>query len=145
MAITTSRDRLYSSGQLARISGVAFENIRYFEKIGLIPPPSRQANGRRVFGDIHYRKLVFIRRARELGFSQDEVRALLDLLDGSLNHCADVKLIAERHLLSIREKLAALHKVEKLLANVSSRCDTGKLIACPLIDMLSESEHGCEC
>jgi MerR family mercuric resistance operon transcriptional regulator len=140
MTITISRNRLYSSGQLAKISGVAFENIRYFEKIGLIPPPLRQANGRRVFGETHYRKLVFIRRARELGFSQDEVRTLLDLSDGTPSRCAEVKVLADKHLAAIRSRIVALRKMEKLLADVSSRCGTAKSVVCPMIDALSDGD-----
>jgi MerR family mercuric resistance operon transcriptional regulator len=141
MTITTSRNALYSSGQLVKLTGVAFENIRYFEKIGLIPPPRRQANGRRVFTEGHLRKLVFIRRARELGFSQSEVRALLQLSDGSPSQCAEVKVLADRHLLAIRQKLAALQQMEKLLAEISSRCNAGTTIECPVIDALSDSLH----
>jgi MerR family mercuric resistance operon transcriptional regulator len=136
MAFTTSRNRTYSSGELAKLSGVPFENIRYFETIGLIPPPRRAANGRRVFADIHHRKLVFIRRARELGFSQEEVRALLQLSDGTPSLCAEVKALADTHLASVRNRLAALRKMEELLADVSSRCGTGSTAACPIIDVL---------
>jgi MerR family mercuric resistance operon transcriptional regulator len=136
MPITKTRTGNYTTGELAKLAGVHLENIRYFERIGMIPAARRGANGRRQFGADHHRRLVFIRRARELGFSQDEVRALLRLADGSPRRCAEVKAIADAHVGAIRRKVAALKKMEKILATVSADCDSGRTADCPVIDVL---------
>jgi MerR family mercuric resistance operon transcriptional regulator len=78
-AITTARADDLTIGKLSRLTGVNIETIRYYEKIKVLPAPSRTENGRRAYGPIETRILAFIRRSRELGFSLDEVRALLRL------------------------------------------------------------------
>jgi MerR family mercuric resistance operon transcriptional regulator len=142
MPITKMRTGNYTTGELAKLAGVHLENIRYFERIGLIPAARRGANGRRQFGEDHHRRLVFIRRARELGFSQDEVRTLLHLADGSPDRCAEVKAIADAHLGTIRKKVAALKKMERLLATVSASCGCGRVADCPVIDVLFDDKTG---
>lgn len=136
MPITKARSESYSMGELARLAEVHHENIRYFERIGLIPPAQRAASGRRRFGEVHRRRLIFIRRARDLGFSQDEVRALIALSDGVPNRCAEVKAIADANLHAIRHKIAGLRRMERLLSQVSAKCGDGRRPACPLIEAL---------
>jgi MerR family mercuric resistance operon transcriptional regulator len=138
MAITSARGENYSMGALAKLAGVHHENIRYFERIGMIPPAQRTASGHRRFGGDHRRRLVFIRRARDLGFSQDEVRELLRLSDGSPGRCAEVKQVADTHLAAIRLKIAGLKKMERLLASVSAKCGSGRVADCPIIETLFE-------
>src|SRR5262249_19972867 len=77
--ITTARADGLAIGQLSKLTNVDIETIRYYEKIGMLPPPPRTEGGRREYGRLQTRMLVFIRRARELGFSLDEIRALLRL------------------------------------------------------------------
>ena len=102
--ITSSRGRIFTIGELASRSGVHLETIRYFERIGLLARSERSAGGHRLFSAGHLARLNFIRRAREMGFSQSEVRALLSLSDGELMSCGEVKRLAENHLTSIRQK-----------------------------------------
>jgi MerR family mercuric resistance operon transcriptional regulator len=125
--------------ELANRSGCNLETIRYYEKIGLLKEPPRNDKGYRIYDDGHVRRLRFIMHARELGFSLDEVRALMALSDGSPSHCADVKVLADAHLETVRSRLVTLRKMEKLLADVSSRCGKGKAAACPLIDVLYDA------
>ncbi|MGQ0484542.1 MAG: MerR family transcriptional regulator [Hyphomicrobiales bacterium] len=134
--ITRLRSGPYSTGELAALSKTHIESIRYFERIGLIPKAGRAASGHRRFGEEHLRRLIFIRRARDMGFSQDEVRTLIALSDGSPNSCAEVKAIAESHLRVIREKIAGLRRLERLLAKTSAKCAGNKTPACPLIEVL---------
>src|SRR5262245_48749462 len=84
-------------GELSRRTGVNIETIRYYEKIKMLPAPGRTAGGHRVYGPQQARILAFIRRGRELGFTLDEIRALLDLAGPGRASCAEVRVIAKRH------------------------------------------------
>jgi MerR family mercuric resistance operon transcriptional regulator len=140
MPITKPRSASYSTGELARLATVHHENIRYFERIGLIPPARRGANGRRQFGEEHRRRLVFIRRARDLGFSQDEVRALIALADGVPSRCLEVKALADANLRAIRHRIEGLKRMERLLAEVSAKCGNGRRPVCPVIEALLDED-----
>ena len=135
-AITKSRPHSYSTGELAGLAQTHIENIRYFERIGLIPKALRTASGHRRFGEEHLRRLVFIRRARDMGFSQEQVRTLIALSDGTPNSCAEVKSIAEANLRLVREKIAGLKRLERQLAETSAKCRGNRTPACPLIEVL---------
>ncbi|MEH2525380.1 MULTISPECIES: MerR family transcriptional regulator [unclassified Bradyrhizobium] len=78
-AITSPRAENISIGELSKLSGVNIETIRYYERIKMLPAPPRTATGRRVYGPAEKRTLAFIRRSRDLGFTLEEIRALLDL------------------------------------------------------------------
>src|SRR5690348_11152054 len=96
-------------GELSRRTGVNIETIRYYERVGILAPPPRTVSGRRVYGPAETRALSFIRRARALGFTLDEVRTLLALAaEDSRNTCAEVRDIAAGHLAEIRTKIADL-------------------------------------
>src|SRR5687768_2927438 len=104
-AITVSRNEELPIGELSRRSGVNIETIRYYERVKLLSSPPRTASGRRIFGATELRILVFIRRARELGFSLDEIRALIRLSGREKASCREVRDIASHHLQDIRSKL----------------------------------------
>src|ERR1700730_17951541 len=125
-------------GELSRRTGCNIETIRYYERVGLLPRPSRSAARYRLYeaGDVH--RLTFVRRARELGFSLDEVRALLALSADTGNEtCVEVRELAVGHLVDVRAKIADLRAMERALANAVRRCDAGEPAGCPLIDALS--------
>jgi len=124
-------------GVLSQRSGVKVETIRYYEREGLIPEPPRSEGGHRQYSDDHLRRLVFIRRSRELGFRLEEVRTLLGLVNRGYS-CGQVKTLTLQHLTSIRRKITDLQKLEKTLAEVSSRCEGGAVPECPIIDALFE-------
>jgi len=107
-AITASRAENMPIGTLSRLTGVNIETIRYYERIGMLPPVPRTASGRRVYGSHQARTLAFIRRARELGFSLDAIRALLRLGGPEKASCRQVRDIAVHHLQDIRTKLRDL-------------------------------------
>ena len=125
-----------SIGELARRTGVNIETIRYFEKVGLLDEPDRTEGGHRVFAEQHVRALSFIKRARELGFTPDEVRALLELGGPGKACCDEVQEIALHHLEQVRRKMADLARLERLLASTVDRCSGGHVPECPVIDML---------
>jgi MerR family mercuric resistance operon transcriptional regulator len=127
-----------SIGELSRRTGVNIETIRYYERIRMLPAPPRSANGRRVYRLVETRTLTFIRRSRELGFTLDEIRALLALAaDNGANSCAEVRELAARHLADVDAKIADLRAIATVLSDVVRRCDGGELPGCLLIDALS--------
>ena len=128
-----------SIGELSRLTGVNIETIRYYERINMMPHPPRTASGRRVYGEVETRTLSFIRRSRELGFTLDEIRALLALsAKQGQEVCADVRHLAANHLRDVRAKVADLRAMERILADAVRRCDEGESARCPLIDALSK-------
>jgi MerR family mercuric resistance operon transcriptional regulator len=134
--ITKARVSTVSIGELSRLTGVGTDTIRYFEKVEMLPKPRRLANGRRVYGAAEMRTLAFIRRARELGFSPNEVRGLLALGGPGKATCADIKKVAAHHLEGIRAKIADLAKLERLLATTISKCSGTRVPECPVIEIL---------
>jgi MerR family transcriptional regulator, mercuric resistance operon regulatory protein len=96
-----------SIGELSRRAGVNIETIRYYERIKILPAPRRTTGGRRVYGPAETRSLSFIRRSRELGFSLNEIRALLALAsDNGTNTCAEVRKLAAHHLADVHARIA---------------------------------------
>ena len=128
----------FSIGELSRRTGVNIETIRYYERVQILPAPPRTASGRRVYRLAESRMLTFVRRARELGFTLDEIRILLALsAENSERTCAEVREVAARHLADIRSKIADLRAMEQLLGQTVALCDAGKLSECPVIETLS--------
>jgi MerR family mercuric resistance operon transcriptional regulator len=133
---TESRGALLSIGELSRLTGVHIETIRYYERVKMLPTPLRTSGGRRVYDQSQRRTLGFIRRARELGFSLDEIRALLDLDGSGRAACAEVREIATRRLTTVREKLAELVRLEAFLSDTVAQCANGFTPQCPVLDVL---------
>ena len=136
LKITASRADGMTIGTLSGLTGVNIETIRYYEKINVLPRAARAANGRRVYGATERRILAFVRRSRELGFSLDEVRALLRLGGPEKASCREVRAIAAHHLDDIRAKIADLRKLERLLATTVARCTGTTAPECPVLDIL---------
>jgi len=135
-AITSSGTENISIGELSKHSGVNIETIRYYERIKMLSAPARTASGRRVYGPAEKRMLAFIRRSRELGFTLEEIRALLALGGPERAACADVHKIASAHLASVRSKLSDLVKLEAILAETVAQCSDGATPDCPVLDIL---------
>lgn len=130
-----SRDDKFPIGELSKQTGVNIETIRYYERIALLEAPPRTSAGRRLYDPADVRKLAFIRRARELGFSLDEIRALLRLGGPQAAMCCDVRDIAVARLEDVRAK-RDLHKVEELLAATLARCSGEAVPECAMLDIL---------
>jgi MerR family transcriptional regulator, mercuric resistance operon regulatory protein len=128
-------------GGLSRLTGVNIETIRYYEKINMLPAPVRTEGGHRVYGPKEARILFFIRRGRELGFTLDQIRALLDLGGPGNASCAEVREIAKHHLEDIRAKINDLAKLERLLSKTVAKCSGKKAPDCPMLDIL-DIQHG---
>lgn len=129
--------KVLQRAELARRSGCNLETIRYYEKIGMMPEPPRTASGYRVYDEQHVARLRFILRGRELGFSIEELRGLLDLVDGGTQTCAEVKERTERHLGEVRAKIADLKRIEKVLATTAAQCSGERVPECPVLDALA--------
>ena len=135
MPLTTTQAPI-TRGTLAKRFGCHLETVRYYEKIGLLPPPSRTAGGHRIYQIGDQRRLRFILRGRELGFSIAELRGLLSLVDSNVYTCGEILDLTIDHLGSIRRKIADLKRLERTLARISNECSGGAVPECPVIDAL---------
>ena len=134
--ITDARAEQFTIGELSDLTAVNIETIRYYERIKMLPAPPRTAGGRRVYDRGHLRTLAFIRRSRELGFSLDEIRALIRLGGPDKASCRQVREIAMQHLDNIRAKIADLRKMERLLSKTVAQCTGTTAPDCPVLDIL---------
>lgn len=134
---------MISIGELARLTDTCPENIRYFEKQGLLPRTTRSEGGHRLYTERHEKILTFILRARKLGFSPDEVRQLLTVIE-SEEPCGQVREVARRHLTDIRRRRLELQRMERMLASLVRRCDerAPTEIDCPVVEKLQEPISG---
>jgi len=124
---------------LARATGCNLETIRYYEKIGIMPDPPRSTKGYRSYDNAHVKRLKFVMRSRDLGFSLEEVRGLLGLIDDRSRTCADVQLIAEDHLTDVQAKIADLQRIERVLSDTVARCTGDAAPECAVIDALLDA------
>lgn len=126
-------------GKLSLQTGVNIETIRYYEKKCILPAPPRTQGGHRLYSEEHMKRLMFVRRSRELGFSLNEIRTMLNMVDGKNLTCSKVKDITLKHLDDVRDKISDLQKLEKTLKTIASRCKGSKTPDCPIIDALNTS------
>jgi len=126
-------------GHLAESAEVNVESIRYYHRIGLLPLPRREFNSIRRYSGDDLKRVRFIKRAQALGFSLDEVALLLGLSDGK--HCAETKVLAERKLTVVEEKIADLAAIQSALKGLVTKCSQGsRASGCPVIDALVEDK-----
>jgi DNA-binding transcriptional MerR regulator len=132
-------------GALAERTGVTAETIRYYERVGVLPRPARgiaaQTHaGYRRYGTADAERLAFVRRARDLGFSLDEVRDLLSLADDPARPCAEVDELARLHLAQVEAKIAQLVALQSELTRVIGACRGGVAVAdCQILRALAEA------
>ncbi len=127
-------------GALSKRTGCNIETIRFYERIGIMPKPARTQGGHRHYDHDALKRLNFILRARQLGFTLDTVRALLSLADGEGQSCAEVEGISGKHLSDVRGKLADLAALERVLTDMVARCQGGTMPDCPLIEAFFEDD-----
>ena len=126
-------------GALSKRTGCNIETIRFYERIGIMPNPARTQGGHRVYTQDHLKRLTFVRRSRELGFTLDQVRNLLSLVDSDDYTCDEVKEMTLEHMGDVRHKIADLRKLERVLNDMVSQCDRGAVPDCPVVDALFET------
>ena len=124
---------------LARATGCNLETIRYYETAGILPPPARTNAGHRTYEAADVQRLRFVLRARELGFSLEDVRGLLGLGDGALRSCAEVKEKTETHLADVREKIGDLQRIEAVLSRTAALCGGGDRPECPVLEAIARA------
>lgn len=126
----------FTIGDLGKATGTKVETVRYYERIGLLPKPPRTGGNYRSYGQRELDRLSFIRRARDLGFSLDQVRALLDLSDHRERECATVDGLARAHLEEVERKIADLTALQRELTALIGSCQGGLVGECRIIEAL---------
>ena len=124
-------------GEVAERAGLPAKTIRYYEDIGLVRP-ARDGNGYRAFTEQDVHKLIFLARARALGFSIEECRALLALWEDRARASADVRAIAKDHLARIEEKIADLEAMRDTLSDLVRSCAGDDRPDCPILTSLAQ-------
>ncbi|EKV32186.1 putative transcriptional regulator, MerR family [Caenispirillum salinarum AK4] len=133
-------DPTFSIGRLAQASGCKVPTIRYYEQVGLMPPPARTAGNQRVYTRHHAERLTFIRHARDLGFPLDDIRDLLGLTETPTASCAEADRIARRNLESVRHRIQRLKLLEAELERMTEHCECGTVDRCRVIEILSDHD-----
>jgi MerR family transcriptional regulator, mercuric resistance operon regulatory protein len=132
-----AKPRRLSIGKLSTRAAVNIETVRYYERVGLLPSPPRTEGGHRLYEEAHVKRLTFVRRARELGFTLEEIRALLRLAEEQHPSCSRVRVVASAHLKDVRAKMADLKRMERVLSETVARCASGTRPECPLLEVLT--------
>ncbi|MDF8335462.1 MerR family transcriptional regulator [Novosphingobium cyanobacteriorum] len=127
-------------GDLAKATDTKVETIRWYEKEGLLPEPARTSGNYRSYGTKHLDRLSFIRRARNLGFSLDDVRELMALAGDSEHPCEAVDVIAGSHLVEVKRKIADLELMRDELARMVGSCRKGTVADCRIIETLASRQ-----
>ncbi len=139
----TGMENTLKIGQVARQSDVRVDTVRYYERVGLLPAPPRRASGYRAYPWDTPRRILFIKRAQELGFSLQEIRELLDLRASPGSTCDDVRRRAEDKLVAVDQKIAALQRIRAALQELTGACiGEGPISACPVLDALDGKPVG---
>jgi Cu(I)-responsive transcriptional regulator len=123
-------------GEAARASGVSAKMIRHYESIGLVPPPARSESDYRVYGEREVHTLRFIRHSRDLGFSLEQIRALLGLWQNRDRPSREVRALAQQHLAEVDAKLAELQAMKGTLQRLVQSCHGDERPDCPILDTL---------
>ena len=125
-------------GSLAKKTGTKVQTIRYYEQIGLMPEPGRTEGGQRRYGDAELDRLSFIRHSRQLGFSLDAIRELLDLSDHPNRSCDEADVIARRQLRQVEQRMARLKALRTELRRMIHECSGGQSAECRVLEVLRD-------
>ena len=125
-------------GKLAKYTGINLETVRYYEKIGLLPVPQRTESGYRVYDDNDVKRILFINRAKELGFTLKEIKELLNLKIESGKKCGDVKNIAVRKIKNVEKKIEDLIRIKSVLEKLVAQCNNESITTneCPILEAI---------
>ena len=129
-----------SIGALSKATGTTVETIRWYERVGVLPAPARTVGNYRSYGPAHLERLSFVRRARDLGFTLDQVRELLRLADARGRQCDAVDRVAREHLEEVERKIADLEALRRELQDLIGQCRHGTVNECRIIEALSPAE-----
>ncbi|MFQ5606844.1 MAG: heavy metal-responsive transcriptional regulator [Candidatus Zixiibacteriota bacterium] len=124
-------------GELTKASGANRETVRYYEEIGLLPDPQKNSSGYRVYNSDTIKRLMFIRRAKELGFTLNEIRTLIRLSTGEINRCSEVQEFVTDKVSRIRGQIKRLQALELALDGLRKQCAlSDRIVECPALDTL---------
>jgi len=129
-----------SIGDLSKETGVKIPTIRYYEDIGLLPPPARSAGNQRVYDTAMTQRLTFIRHARDLGFPLADIQELLGMADNPEQSCAAADVIATRQLASVKARIARLTALQDELQRMLDHCSCGTIADCRVIEVLGNHD-----
>ncbi len=130
-------------GQVARRCGLGVETVRFYEREGLVPKPGRTASGYRQYPEDTVRRILFVRRAKEVGFTLREIKELLSMRVRPGTTCADIRGMAEGKLSDIDEKMGALRQMRRALKALVTECHgRGPVSECPVLEALDREEDG---
>ena len=136
--IGTSENLMYSIGELSRRTGVKIPTIRYYEQMGLIDPPERSAGNQRRYFSSELQRLSFIKHARDLGLPIEAIRELVEVSHQPEKPCTEAHSIAAAHLVSVRDRIEKLQRLESELARIANLCDHGQVGECHVIQALAD-------
>jgi DNA-binding transcriptional MerR regulator len=129
--------RDFTIGELARTADIPPTTVRYYERIGLLVPDDRSPGNYRLYSPASLRRLKFIRAAQSIGFTLDDIQALLGAQDGTRPSCPEVQLLIKDRLSEIAERLSSLRQVQRLLKASLAKCQiTARAKCCHVIDAL---------
>lgn len=128
-------------GALSKATGVKVTTIRYYESIGLLPEPARSGSGQRVYDASGFERLEFIRHARDLGFSMETIRDLINLQTDPSDDCSVVDQLARQHLDGVQIRIRQLQTLENELKHMIKQCRGGKIDNCSILGSLKNHEN----
>jgi len=139
--------RSLTIGRVAKATGCKVQTIRYYKEIGLLPPPVRSEGNQRLYEPAHIDRLLFIRHARDLGFSLSAIRDLLSLADFPEQSCAAADAIARNQLVEVERRIGRLKSLKGELERMILQCKGGRISDCRVIEVLGdhslcERDHG---
>lgn len=132
---------MLSIGTLAKRTGTKVQTIRYYEQIGLMPEPGRSEGGQRRYGAAELDRLAFIRHSRQLGFSLEAIRELLDLSDSPERSCAQVDAVAQKQLREVEARIARLEALRLELRRMIGECRADRVANCRILEVLRDHEE----
>lgn len=133
----------YSIGEAARMTGIKVPTIRYYESIGLLPAPQRQANNRRLYDNDQIGRLAFIRHARALGFEIADIEALLSLRNNPAQSCSKADTIARARLSDVEDRIRSLTTLRDELTQMIQGCRQHNVGDCHVIEVIAD--RSCTC
>jgi len=125
-------------GTLSKKTGTKVQTIRYYEQIGLMKQPGRTSGGQRRYHEVDLDRLAFIRHSRQLGFSLDAIRDLLDLADHPGQSCAEADSIAQKQLIQVEQRLLRLRALKKELKRMITECTGDSVAECRVLEVLRD-------
>ena len=128
-------------GKLAKEVGINLETVRYYETIGLMPNPNRRDSGYRIYSERDLKRLLFIKRAKELGFTLKEIQELFEIKVETKSTCGDVKHIAEHKIIDVEQKIKDLQKIKRVLKKLVAQCICEEVSTdeCPILETIEVS------